>query len=483
MGFFSKHKASVIQTDPDPCSSTASVEDIASEPYPNDTLQYMDDSASALPEMDELAFKAAEYIIDTGNVSIGGLQRMFRLGFTRAARLLDQLAEIGIVSKDEGTAPRTILINSREELLMLWAQLTRSQEAAEAENKRKSAEKADLMRLEQQAAQYGEAFDINADDPFIYTGKFAHSGACVAALPNLLVTNAEDDTAVEFILDLISHNYDCDMRLYVQFDSNEILPECLHFAPQMLLPPTKIEAAEFIAKQINAIKDTRIKLFIENSVKRIDEYNAKYPKDKLPHIVWIITEGRSLSGAAVKEIEKIISGFSTFGFHLVVFSRYSRKWLSLGALTEWTEECSPTTARRYLLKNDFPKHDADPANFDSMNGYQFEAFCAGLLLRYGFEKAYTTQSSGDQGVDVIAERDGVKYAIQCKCYQTDVGNQAVQEALAGQRFYKCHVGVVLTNQYFTPAAKQLAESTEIVLWDRDKLLQMVEKSGENAVGR
>ena len=84
-----------------------------------------------------------------------------------------------------------------------------------------------------------------------------------------------------------------------------------------------------------------------------------------------------------------------------------------------------------------------------------------------------TNGSSDQGVDIIAEKEGIRYGIQCKCYCSDIGNRAVQEVYGGRTFYKCHVGVVLTNRYFTNSAKKLAQSNGIILWDRDKLISLV----------
>jgi S-DNA-T family DNA segregation ATPase FtsK/SpoIIIE len=62
-------------------------------------------------ERDEMFLKAAEYIIDSEKASIGNLQRVFRIGFNRAARIMDQLADAGIVGKDEGTKARQILLD------------------------------------------------------------------------------------------------------------------------------------------------------------------------------------------------------------------------------------------------------------------------------------------------------------------------------------------------------------------------------------
>ena len=68
----------------------------------------------------------------------------------------------------------------------------------------------------------------------------------------------------------------------------------------------------------------------------------------------------------------------------------------------------------------------------------------------------------------------MKFGIQCKCYDTDIGNKAVQEAYSGKAYYNCHVGVVLTNRYFTRSAVELAQKNGILLWDRSQLLKLMQ---------
>ena len=74
------------------------------------------------------------------------------------------------------------------------------------------------------------------------------------------------------------------------------------------------------------------------------------------------------------------------------------------------------------------------SEIDRMEGHDFEYFCAVLLKTNGYEKAEVTPGSGDQGIDVIAAKDGIRYGIQCKCYSSDIGNKAVQEAYSGKEF-------------------------------------------------
>ena len=57
---------------------------------------------------------AGKLIIDKDKASIGMLQRMFKIGFNRAARIMDQLAEAGVVGPEEGTKPRKVLMTAEE---------------------------------------------------------------------------------------------------------------------------------------------------------------------------------------------------------------------------------------------------------------------------------------------------------------------------------------------------------------------------------
>ncbi len=112
---------------------------------------------------------------------------------------------------------------------------------------------------------------------------------------------------------------------------------------------------------------------------------------------------------------------------------------------------------------------------DEIEGHDFEYYCAELLKKRGFIDVSVTKGSGDYGVDVLAEKDGVTYAIQCKAYSAPVGVKAVQEAYAGREFYDRMVGAVLTNQYFTKPAVEAAKKLKILLWDRGYLDSMIEE--------
>ena len=119
------------------------------------------------------------------------------------------------------------------------------------------------------------------------------------------------------------------------------------------------------------------------------------------------------------------------------------------------------------------KRDTD--QFEEMEGHEFEYYCADLLNNKGFLEVEVTKGSGEYGVDILAEKDGITYAIQCKCYQAPVGIKAVQEAYAGRDYYDRMVGVVMTNRYFTSPAVDAARKLKILLWDRGYLDGMLEE--------
>lgn len=108
------------------------------------------------------------------------------------------------------------------------------------------------------------------------------------------------------------------------------------------------------------------------------------------------------------------------------------------------------------------------ADVDLMSGSEFEVLVADMFSRMHY-MTRVTKTSGDQGIDVIAERDEVVIGIQTKCYSSSVGNYAIQEAVAGGKFYRCNKIIVVTNRNFTQSAIQLAKANEVVLWDREIL--------------
>lgn len=100
-----------------------------------------------------------------------------------------------------------------------------------------------------------------------------------------------------------------------------------------------------------------------------------------------------------------------------------------------------------------------------MTGHDYEYFVADYLQSHGFRNVQVTKGSGDFGVDILADKYKIRYAIQCKYYARPVGNAAIQEAVAGKAYYGCDSAMVITNSTFTQAARELADVNDVQLME------------------
>lgn len=112
------------------------------------------------------------------------------------------------------------------------------------------------------------------------------------------------------------------------------------------------------------------------------------------------------------------------------------------------------------------------ADVDNMSGTDFEHYVGKLLAHQGF-RTKVTKASGDFGVDIIAKKDDVNYAVQVKRYSNSVSRRAVSDAVAGKEYYGCNGAMVVTNNYFTKGAITLAQSTKCELVNRDALAKWI----------
>lgn len=124
--------------------------------------------------------------------------------------------------------------------------------------------------------------------------------------------------------------------------------------------------------------------------------------------------------------------------------------------------------------------DASMTAIDAMTGTEFENYVAARLRRAGWQVTFTSVT-GDYGVDLIAERDGKSVAIQCKRHGNSVGVAAVQQVVAGARHHGCTKSIVVSNQEFTRAAKQLAFTHGCQLIGRRALQAWVPPPARRAV--
>lgn len=115
-----------------------------------------------------------------------------------------------------------------------------------------------------------------------------------------------------------------------------------------------------------------------------------------------------------------------------------------------------------------PSLAAPVIDVDGLSPEAYEGYCAEVLVSDGWD-AVAGGGSGDQGVDILATKDGVKAVFQCKKYSQPVGNKAVQEALAGKAFASADLAFVVSNSSYTASAYALADAAGVYLIHHSQL--------------
>lgn len=111
--------------------------------------------------------------------------------------------------------------------------------------------------------------------------------------------------------------------------------------------------------------------------------------------------------------------------------------------------------------------------FSSLSGSEFEQLLYRLFEKMGYA-VQLTGKAGDQGGDLVANKDGERILIQAKRYgDAPVSNDAVQEAVAARNFYQCTKAMVVTTSHFTAGAIELARANNVELVLKEQLQPML----------
>lgn len=139
---------------------------------------------------------------------------------------------------------------------------------------------------------------------------------------------------------------------------------------------------------------------------------------------------------------------------------------------QWTGEDSPANSYEIILKNHIISQNFVKYKIDYIKGltpFEFESWISALFNSCGYN-SYTTKKSGDYGVDVIAENENKRIAIQCKLTKSTLGIRCVQEVIAGAEYYRADEGwVISTCPSFTYQAFELANSCNVKLFNIEEL--------------
>lgn len=126
---------------------------------------------------------------------------------------------------------------------------------------------------------------------------------------------------------------------------------------------------------------------------------------------------------------------------------------------------------RRNLRRDALYRATGQAAVDAMTGVEFEHYVAAVLRGNGY-LVEVTRATGDFGVDLIATKEGVRTAVQCKRQSRVVNGAAIQQVVAGAAVHDCAATMVVSNHRYTRAAEQLASVHSCVLVDRTRLARL-----------
>lgn len=114
----------------------------------------------------------------------------------------------------------------------------------------------------------------------------------------------------------------------------------------------------------------------------------------------------------------------------------------------------------------------DELYIDKLSGEEFEDYLFNLFKSLGYD-VESTPASNDYGADLIISKGQERAVVQAKRYNNSVGISAIQEIIGAKNYYQANKCMVVTNNYFTPNAIELAKTNNVELWDRDKLIEMI----------
>lgn len=412
---------------------------------------------------DSLYEKIENYVIEVGKVSTALLQRIFNLEYNRAARMIDLLEERGVISGPNGSKPRTVLLNSRSDVKIC--------DSSNAQTDYFSKTYGDNYK--ENMKMYFNKLGININ----YNSKTLID---FSKIDNVLFTNSEACNSNDLIKKILEFSTPYEVRL-VLIDFSKINMSEYNGVPHLLTPViTDYSKATFIFQKLVDEMEYRYELFLKEKVKNIITYNNKTSKRRLPYIIVVINDFHEILKFKndKNNISKLLLNCKNAGIIVMAFSKFKKKNIQLFMLEDLFKIYN-NYSNDYFENKEINSISTMNNIDNDMDGFEFEKYVSDLLKSNGFNKVNVTQCSNDYGVDIIAFKDEVKYAIQCKKYSSPVGIKAVQEVIGSKAMNGCHVGVVLTNNTFTKSATSLAEKNNILLWDRKKLERLINNYKKN----
>lgn len=458
--------------------------------YSDNNIKNIDCKYFMLAGFDTKFVEAGYFVIQQGLASTALLQRYFKIGYCRAMKIIEELECMGVVACNTEYTDRKVLTKKDEfkKKLEYYSTdrkvlMTKDEFEKQLEYCSTHPEQIFSLKRKEHLNQIFDSEEILLREKYGIITDYTNDVECLKKLKNILVPSVSNDIQTEFINMLLKYNSPEKMKLILIDDS--VINYSKYNGLSHLLIPVVTDTNKFntLISYCKSEIEARIRLFVEYGVQNIDSFNDKMEEtgeSNLPRIICVVNEANEIFGIIDSSLSRMFMNSNTVGIYFIFFSRFSLKRLSPGIIGELLEIYNSGKLQMLLPQNNITNGESTIKNFDDLDGHQFERFCADVLIKNGFRNVEVTQDSCDHGIDILAEKDDITYAIQCKCYSSDIGNAAVQQAHTGKSLYHKDIAVVMSNRYFTGQAIEEAKELGVKLWNRDKLNEMIESINDNS---
>ena len=406
---------------------------------------------------DPLLKDVMRYIMRVKEPSKSSIMEIYDLKYTRFLDILIELKNRGIIEDIH----EPIRIKKYVKFVVITDNIVKMSDKEykkqQEKIKREKMTLEEIMKIYNINVEYSKDIDINK-------------------INNSLIINSEcDNIAINNLEYLLKYNSPDKLGI-VLINTNNICFNFYEGVPNLIIPVlSDINKVLGVLQYCEQVIDNRYNYLLSKKVKDIQEIKD----EKIQNIIIFIDEiGNLQKNKEINEnLLKILLKGKKVGITCLLYSKFSKRNLNLGYIEDLVELYDEFDIEK-VISGEINNIELDKID-DEMDGYNFENCSANLLLNNGFNNVKVTQYSGDFGVDIIAYKDDIKYAIQCKKYSSPVGIKAVQEVIGSKTMNDCHVAVVLTNNFFTSSAKELAKKNNVLLWDRNKLKELINNLHEH----
>ncbi len=463
-------------------------------------------------DMSPLFLSAVSLVFETGQVTVSMLQRQLKLGYSCAARLVDQMEYLGLVGPFEGSKPRQLLISKEQWQEFIFKRNDEAGKKLLAQQIEKDQQRASLsFELEEYFCgpfnpQYILFLDAVFEAGYYDEGKIKkllkldENGfiAFDSLIKRMWIVDKETNLLRvapslywgirnKFVSIYLQKKEKCiDTFLSLAEDSEEEMLNMFVSAALLAFKKGTL-SAPLIQRELSVsyelAKEALFYLEKAGVLTTPSDDEKSLRRVVMSDVMFSVCRAKA-SEALELRLQETLKELELQQFlfdqnlerKIESLERQAKDAEDIGDLERAENLRAMAEGKKHFydnLEDSFDDEKCEPRQYisdiDNMTGEEFEKWCGALLTGIGFSNVYMTQSTGDQGVDLLAEKEGVKYAIQCKCYSHDLGNTPIQEVYAGKVFYNCQVAAVVTNRNFTVGAQKAAQATGVLLWDREWL--------------